>query len=137
MAVVAASVTAVLVAVLAGCGGAVADHVDGVLRVDPAPPPLRGATLHVRLQDVGVADAPARTVAEYVRRDLAYDPAHDPPPAFRLSTTALPPGATTYVVTAHVDLDGDGEVERGDYVTKQSYPVTRDTAELEIVVRPV
>jgi hypothetical protein len=84
-----------------------------------------------------VADAPARTVAEYVRRDLAYDPAHDPPPAFRLSTTALPPGATTYVVTAHVDLDGDGQVERGDYVTMQSYPVTRDTSDLDIVVRPV
>ena len=40
-------------------------------------------------------------------------------------------------MTAHVDLDGDGEVERGDYVTMQSYPVTRETSELEIVVRPV
>jgi hypothetical protein len=28
-----------------------------------------------------------------------------------------------YVVTAHADLDGDGEVSVGDYVTVESYPL--------------
>lgn len=86
---------------------------------DSGPPAV--ATIYLRVEDVSLADAPSRTVAEDVRRDVQA-----PPPggrlAFSLAVPAVDPRAR-YSVRVHVDLDGDGRVSRGDLISTQSHPV--------------
>jgi uncharacterized lipoprotein YbaY len=80
------------------------------------------ATVVVRLVDTTYADAPAEVVAEYVRRDVDFDPRNETGLPFELDGPEPNPRAH-YTVEAHIDLDGDGTVSRGDLLTMQSYPV--------------
>lgn len=75
----------------------------------------------VRVEDVSRADAAARVVGE-VRVE----------PGAGLPGRALLPVAVpvrevderaSYAVRVHVDVDGDGQVGDGDYVSTQRYPV--------------
>jgi len=81
-----------------------------------------GATAYVRLEDVSRADAPSDVVAEQVIRQVKYQPGQTGRLAFDLRGSTHHEHAR-YIVSAHVDVDGDGQVSRGDYVTMQSYPV--------------
>lgn len=97
--------------------------VRGTLVFEPSRPDLSGATVRVRLEEVSRADASARVVAERTIDD----------PADRLSGDGLPfalsgsrneiDSGGRYSVAAHVDVDDDGEVSTGDFVTMESHPV--------------
>jgi hypothetical protein len=97
-------------------------EVTGTLVLDPHAPPFNGATVYVRLEDVSFADAPARVLAEEVRRDVVCDPRKGGGIRFSLSSTQIDPHVH-YAVRAHVDLDGDGSISVGDYINMQSCPV--------------
>ena len=99
-----------------------APPVRGEVRFEAGAPPFGGATAYVRLEDVTAADAPAVVVAEEVLRDVAFDPEADDNVTFVLEGGAPDPRAS-YSVRVHVDLDGDGEVSRGDFISTESYPV--------------
>jgi Type III secretion system lipoprotein chaperone (YscW) len=94
------------------------------------PPP--GSILTVRVLDTTYADAPAAVVAEATAHvsaagtSLLQTVELDPPPA----------GAGDYRVRAHVDVDGDGTVSPGDFVSTASYPVPKGEP-LQVVVRKV
>ena len=80
-------------------------------------PPV-GAPLRVEARDTTLADAPAETVstAESVvrgQRGSWLD-------TLELDVPRLPGQCTIW---AHVDVDRDGRVSRGDFVTTVSYPV--------------
>ena len=96
--------------------------VEGEVVFEASAPPIRGGTLYVALEDVSYADAPARVMARYVARDVDHDPQAPAPLRFRLAGPPPDPRAR-YVVSAHVDVDGDGAVTRGDFISMQSYPV--------------
>jgi uncharacterized lipoprotein YbaY len=83
--------------------------------------PARKVTIYVRVQDTIHADAIARTVAEQVLRDVDIIPGAPPIP-FNADGIPRNPHAR-YVVRVHADIDGDGRVSQGDYVSTQSYPV--------------
>ena len=80
-----------------------------------------GARLYVRLLDVTFTDAPSRTVAEQVLT-LARGRAGERRLAFSLELETID-SHRTYIVSAHADLDGDGSISRGDWMTMESYPV--------------
>lgn len=90
--------------------------------------------LYVRLLDVTMADAPARMVSEQVL-DL---PAGPGPAAFELRAPEIDEHAS-YIVMAHADLDADGAVSRGDFITTQSYPVLSfgHPDRVQILLKPV
>jgi uncharacterized lipoprotein YbaY len=110
----------------------------GVVRFEAgeAPGAFRGASLFVRLEDVGEADAASKVLAEYARRDVSFDPARDAELPFELP--AVPSAvAANCIITAHVDMDGDGSVDVGDFVTMQSHPVPAEGQQPMITVRRV
>jgi uncharacterized lipoprotein YbaY len=92
----------------------------------------------VRLCNISYADEPARVLAEHVERGLRFDPQHDAGLTFALSGPPPDPQAR-YIVQVHVDLDGDGAISHGDFVTMQSYPVLTlgHPHEIAVVVRQV
>ncbi len=81
-----------------------------------------GATVYVRLEDVSLADAPAKVVAEQVISDLSYEAGSQAKLEFRLYGE-IPDERASYSVFVHVDLNGDEKVSRGDYISMESYPV--------------
>lgn len=87
-----------------------------------------GATAYVRLEEVSRADAPSRIVAEQIIHPVNWRPGQSTMFTFALSGPA-PDGHARYIVSVHLDLNGDGQVSRGDFITMESYPVpTRGNA---------
>ena len=76
------------------------------------------AVVRVRIEDVTRADADARLVASV---ELRAAPGGERIP-FLFDVPQVDPTAD-YSVRVHVDLDGRGEVDVGDLVSVQSYPV--------------
>lgn len=93
-----------------------------------------GATLYVTLEDVTYADSKAVIVGKIVKENVAYDPAAPQPLTFELPVEVHERNAL-YNIRAHFDLDGDGQISRGDYLSTQSYPVITKGHPLEVSVR--
>lgn len=84
--------------------------------------PFAGATVYVRLEDASRINAPALVVAETVLRDVQAG-GQDPD---RIEFTIDAPPLDTrarHVVRVHVDVDADGQVGIGDYVSTISHPL--------------
>jgi hypothetical protein len=88
-----------------------------VVTSSPDRPPA-GSPLRAEVRDTSLADAPAETVgasAGQVRGELGT----------WLDTVEVDFDHPTdrCTIWVHVDVDGDGRVSKGDYVTMMSYPV--------------
>ena len=92
--------------------------------------------LHVWIEDVTMANAPAQCVAAVVLAGVALEPGDEAGVPFALETEARPEGRR-WAVRAHLDADGDGRVSAGDCVTVARYPVPDDGSELVLRVRRV
>jgi len=94
--------------------------------------PPAGAPMVVQVLDTTYADAPAQVVA-HTSAHVASDEGET------LQTVEIaftPTGTADYRVRAHVDVDGDGAVSLGDFVTTAAYPATgRDP--VRVAVRKV
>src|SRR5687768_4146180 len=100
--------------------------VEGEIRFPPDARIIAGATARVSLLDVSRADAAARVVAEEVIPGVTHPGGGGVPIPFTLRAQQVDPRAR-YVVRAHVDVDGNGRISPGDYISTQSYPVTFDS----------
>ena len=112
--------------------------VKGKITFEEAAPPLTGATMYVRLENITAADIASEAVADYVERDVAFDPKTSSHLSFAIAGNPPDP-RTSYAVRVHIDIDGDGEVSKGDFISMQSYPVITfgHPRELSILVRQV
>ena len=93
------------------------------------------AVLHISLLDVTEIDR-AATVVTQIRIAAPQWKKARGAAAFELDATVDP--QRRYVVSAHADMDGDGAVSAGDYLTTQSYPVATFgyPCEVDLVLRP-
>jgi uncharacterized lipoprotein YbaY len=95
-------------------------------------PPV-GSPVRVEVRDTSLADAPSITVGAaegQVRGQLGSWLE-----TVEVETQDLPPQSTVWVL---VDVDRDGRVSRGDFVTTESYPVPRAAEpRVSVRVRPV
>lgn len=114
-----------------------ATSISGTIEFRDVREPALNATVYVRVQDASRADASALTVAEQVLRGVNIIPGAPPIP-FTVDGIPQNPRAR-YVVRVHADVDGDGRVSRGDYVSTQSHPVqaNEERAGVTILARPV
>ena len=93
-------------------------------------PPV-GALVAVQVRDTTFEDAPAPVIAqaEALVSQLGQLP------TVELEIDELPASA---IVWAMVDVDRDGRLSRGDYLTTVSYPISADgPAEMTIVLRQI
>ena len=86
---------------------------------------ISGAVVSVRLVDVSRADAVACTLSEY-RVSLSYKTNTSTKIPFELDVNIIDT-IGNYTIMVHIDLNGDGKVCIGDYITMQSFPVYRDS----------
>jgi Type III secretion system lipoprotein chaperone (YscW) len=94
------------------------------------------ARVHVRVQDTTRVGAAAVTVAEQVLERVTIAPG-SPPLMFKVTGIPHNPQAR-YTVRVHADVDGNGVVSRGDYVSTQSYHVDPAAPHpIAIVAQPV
>ena len=94
----------------------------GEIVFDSPPGSLSGATIWIRLEDTSLADAPAEVVSERVLTDLPARLAVDERIPFSLCGPEPDPTAS-YSLNVHVDLQGQGKINPGDYINMASYPV--------------
>ena len=89
------------------------------------------ATAKVRVVDVTFADAPSIEVAA-----VSVALSGSGPHAFTIPVNVRP--GVRYAVQAHVDVDGDGETSKGDFITMESFPVFNGyPSTVEITVKRV
>ena len=100
--------------------------------------PFTDATMYVRLERITAADIASEVVADCVERDLAFDPTTSSDLSFAIAGNSPDPQAS-YAIRVHIDIDGDGEVSQGDFISMQSYPVITfgHPREVSILVRQV
>ncbi|MEX5217471.1 MAG: hypothetical protein AB7G68_10725 [Nitrospiraceae bacterium] len=105
----------------------VAIHSEG-----PTKPPT-GSPVRVQVRDTGLADAPAVIVAE--ANGVVRTGQGDSLDTVDLTLGDVPRHATVW---AHVDVDRDGRVSKGDYISTMSYPVPSGLeVRMRVAVRPV
>ncbi|MEZ4684205.1 MAG: YbaY family lipoprotein [Caldilineaceae bacterium] len=95
---------------------------------------VAGATVYVRLEDVSRLDAAAILVAETLLPAVALRGQGQDRLHFTLEA-ALPDPKAHYSLRVHVDVDGDGQISRGDYITMESYPVRPSEAPQPLAIR--
>lgn len=88
----------------------------------PEVPFFTDATLRVRVLDVSRAGAGAGIAGETVLANLRYQPGSTPELNVPVDCADINPRAH-YAASAHLDLDADGQVSPGDWITTESYPV--------------
>lgn len=109
-------------------------EVEGEILLTPEMKPFQGVTVRVRLLDVSRADAPARIVAEEEIPSVSHAPGATERVPFRLRASSLNERAH-YIVAAHIDVQGTGETQVGDFITMESYPVATFGRPDRVVVR--
>jgi len=98
--------------------------------------PFANATVYVYVEDTTYADARADRVAAWTRRDVAY-PRDAAGITFEFRIDAALPPHRRYSVRALVDVDGDGTVGPGDYLSTQAIPLRSGDQNVTVVVTRV
>ena len=110
--------------------------IQGEILLPPDAPSFSDADLIVKVQDTRESDAPARILARRIKTGIAYDATQAKVVHFSItmSDSVKASGGTVSVL---LDLDGDGQITRGDYINMESYPITASLAKLRIRVQRV
>lgn len=117
----------------AGTAKAGGKLVEGELVLDDLPS-FSDATVYVRILDIGRADGPSPMIAEQVISGVSHRAGTHERIPFKLR--ADPSDAKTdYTVFAHICKSGGDEIQSGDYITQQSYPVLTFGRPTRVTVR--
>lgn len=81
-----------------------------------------GATVYIRLEDVSCVDAPSEVISEQVIHDVSHSAGSQQSLDFNVYGS-IPDNKAMYIISVHVDVDNDGYVSQGDYLSMESYPV--------------
>lgn len=94
----------------------------GEIVFDEGPLSFAKASVHIYLEDTTLADASAKVVLHEVIANVAADMVQHERIPFAIYGT-IPDIRACYTVRVFVDVDGDGRISHGDYVSTASYPV--------------
>jgi len=80
------------------------------------------ATVNVYLKDVTFIDAPSTCVSKQIIADITHQRGITNHVEFALNGE-LDDENSRYIITVHVSINGSEEIQYGDYITMESYPV--------------
>jgi uncharacterized lipoprotein YbaY len=93
-----------------------------VFSPQPDPGIFDQMVIYIYLEDTSYADAPAQVITSVTIDHISQESRGNARVPFAIRS--MPPeGKGRYSLRVHADVDGDGKVSRGDYITKTSYPV--------------
>ncbi|MEL6309710.1 MAG: YbaY family lipoprotein [Chloroflexota bacterium] len=104
--------------------------VTGKITLPADTPTFSNANVNIRMDSVGLMDAPADTLAETTLTAVGYT---DAPLDFSLSGD-IGEAVGTFNLWVHVDLSASGEIDKGDYVTKRTHPVNYEDKPVHVTV---
>ena len=107
--------------------------VKGEIKIAGKPDLPASAKMYVRLLNTSLADAPSAVVAEQVIDHVGGALSKDEKVGFRLEPDSINE-RDTYIVSVLVDIDGDGKISKGDYISMQSYPVLTFGSPSEVTI---
>lgn len=112
--------------------------IKGELRFEDHVISFRNATMHVYLENVSVVDASSEIVGYYERKNVNFPNDKFKTLSFEITGRDLDE-RENYAIRAHIDIDRDGNVSKGDFITMQSYPVVTfgHPRQISILVRQV
>jgi hypothetical protein len=102
--------------------------------------PAAGSPIHVQARDTTYEDGPAPVIASAegcVREpgDVDGSKAQGALDVVELTVDSLPGSARVW---AHVDVDADGRLSKGDFVTMVAYPIpATEVVEIDVEVRRI
>lgn len=105
-----------------------AEIISGTIRLPDGSRAFSGATLYASIESAALMDAPARIVAQSVRKAIHYSGEALP---FSIEGT-LPDGS--FNLRIHISMRGSREFERGDYLSKRAYRIDSGAVPLNITV---
>lgn len=106
--------------------------VEGIIEFIGPPGTFPGGLVHVFVEDASRSDAAAVVVAQQaVKCNFGVASCQ-----FSVEAGKLVP-SQYYLLRVHVDVDGDGAISPGDYVTTGSYRVPGQTGTMRVQVFPV
>jgi uncharacterized lipoprotein YbaY len=91
-----------------------------------------GATVYIRLEDVTIQDASSKVISQQVINNVSYVGANDigghyhrqKKIEFSLFDNEIVVDARrSYAIAVHIDVDGNGKINPGDFINVESYPV--------------
>ncbi|WP_340105291.1 hypothetical protein [Rhodohalobacter sp. 8-1] len=97
--------------------------IHGVLVIDKSIPTFSDTTATITLEDVGRIDAGADVIHREILHNISHTDGEKTEVEFKFDCKASDDSHPKYNLRAHVDVTGSGDVEVGDLVTQQSYPV--------------
>src|SRR6056297_440554 len=98
-------------------------NIRGKLVFEKDLPDFSGADVYVMLEDVGRIDAGADILQKETLSSISHKAGETNEVEFQIESEESGNDHPRYNLRAHVDISGNGEVEKGDFVTTQSYPV--------------
>lgn len=96
--------------------------IEGEIVFDQVVKSFSGATAYVRLLDTSRADAPSTVIVEEVIQGVSHQAGSTDTQPIRLEGQ-VPDENARYELAVHIALGGAREINQGDFITTQSYPV--------------
>jgi hypothetical protein len=100
--------------------------VTGTVRLPAVSKPFQNAAAHISVQDVSRMDVSATIIAsEMTRLSVSEDDIESGREiSFEFTIHGeIPDERNIYVVNVHIDVDGNGKISKGDYITTGLYSV--------------
>jgi uncharacterized lipoprotein YbaY len=87
-----------------------------------------GATMYIRLEDVTMQDAPSKLISQHVIENVSYNDSnvpghHQKKIKFTLFGHMVVDVRGSYSIRVHIDVDNNGKINSGDFITMESYPI--------------
>jgi len=111
--------------------------IEGNILFEDLKEPIEDFTVYIRLDDVSLADAPSTVISETTLGKVSVGPEDNIVP-YSLGYPELE-ARRMYSLYVHADVDGDGKVSKGDYVTTMynGVPTDQETVSMDVTVELV
>lgn len=95
---------------------------EGEIEFEETGASFSGAIAYIRLEDASQADSASSIIAEQVIQNISHRTGSKDKLQISLRGQ-IPNERASYIISVHIDVDGDRQISRGDYINMESYPV--------------